>query len=253
MYIGGSAVVHDWRKRNGSKKNGTYLRAFWLRWILREDAESFPYLGNPLSLSLNLSPVQFWRWWIFSFSRSEPGRVWPIIKLAKHGAKGGFDPNAREDILGSRSLAIQSYSESGIGVEDPALWTRGRWRFRERSPQVCAGQSSQMIIFFSLGSYLSHKLAPRRPRLLWNTMQTSVRLLVWYRTWDAWSRTWISVQPQFWSCLASDRELCICCYANLWCGASFWILLWCGASFWILIKPDCVSLWCIKVCFQFLI
>lgn len=109
--------------------------------------------------------------------------------------------------------------------------------------ESCTGQSSQMRILFSLGSYLSHKLAPRRPRLLWNTMQTSVRLLVWYRTWDAWSRTWISVQPQFWSCLASDRELCICCYANLWCVASFWIL----------IKPDCVSLWCIKVCFKFLI
>lgn len=149
MYIGGSAVVHEClsyyrlalvrRKRNGSKKNGTYLRAFWLRWILREDAESFPYLGNPLSLSLNLYPVQFWRWWIFSFSRSEPGRVWPIIKLAKHGAKGGFDPNDREDILGSRSLAIQKVEsglrtlpyeqEAGEVFEKEALWKLYRTEF----------------------------------------------------------------------------------------------------------------------------
>lgn len=52
-------------------------------------------------------------------------RTWP--SLAYHQISEtwgrGFDPNDREDILGSRSDAILSYSESGIGVEDR---TRGR-------------------------------------------------------------------------------------------------------------------------------
>ncbi len=174
-------------------------------------------------------------------------RTWPSLayhQISETWGKGGLWSQRQRGYTG---IKILSYSElfrkwnRGWG---PCLMNKRQVKVSRKKPfESCTGQSSQMRIFFSLGSYLSHKLAPRRPRLLWNTMQTSVRLLVWYRTWDAWSRTWVSVQPQFWSCLASDRELCICCYANLWCGASFWIL----------IKPDCVSLWCIKVCFKFLI